>query len=531
MREIPNLEEWAQVNEKGERNTYYGQYFRWMPCVTCDEWVEYLKKVCTIALTEGGFDGIMFDNVFAFPCYCPRCERTFNEYVRTLPDPVVRFGFDDLSRVRQPWTPQKAGDVRDPLVQTWYRWRTRRMTEVLMRLRAHIKRVKPDAVVSGNPHPYRYSPAELAPARSLDMLKIDEAFDLIIMQSANFPECTKDGRIRNRVRELKMAQCRGKTLVALCDSDAMVTEQRERNYLLPLMEDASFGGVPTDRTIVSPKREPGFVSHVMIERRKPQLAAFNKLLADKRAAFAGKPYTPVKIFYPADNLMFSEASHLAIAAAEEILLRNQIPWGYVLSRADRVFAAPADCEVLVVPGIASLSDREIEGLLAYAKKGGRMVVTGEAGRYDDWNAERFTSPLMDALKAKPSDYPHTVLRDEPDLLPVAKIAWQSNLAAPKDGGKALLADIAKTGWRPAIRIEGAPAHVFVEVKKTADGFAVHFVNYNPDVPVAGVKVQAGDVRQALCTIPFDPQKGELGVTSSGGCALPSFSKYALVEVR
>ena len=77
-REIPDIDSWASVDADGRKNEYNciwddRQYFRWSPCLHCREWVEYLKRVCTIALTEGGFDGIMFDNLIDYPCYCTRC--------------------------------------------------------------------------------------------------------------------------------------------------------------------------------------------------------------------------------------------------------------------------------------------------------------------------------------------------------------------------------------------------------------------------------------------------------------------------
>ena len=53
-----------------------------MPCVTSESWQSYIEKILEIALTDGGFDGIMFDNVFDYPCYCARCEKTFREIGR-----------------------------------------------------------------------------------------------------------------------------------------------------------------------------------------------------------------------------------------------------------------------------------------------------------------------------------------------------------------------------------------------------------------------------------------------------------------
>jgi len=547
-REIPDLETWAQVNEHGEKNTYGNQYFRWMPCMTCEAWVAYLERMCTIALTEGGFDGIMFDNVFVAPCYCARCERLFNEYVRALPDPAERFGFDDLSHVRQPRKVAATAEVRDPVVQAWCRWRTEHLTGVLMRLREHIRRVKPDAIVSGNPHPYRFCPSELALTRSLDMLDIDRAFDVIIMQSANFPEVTAKGAIANRVRELKMGRVRGKTIVALCDSDAMVTEQRERHYLLPLLEDAIFGGVPTDRTIMSPRREPGFVSQARLARRKPQLAAYNAFLTAHRGDFTARAYTPVKLFYPVASIRSSPAIHAGLVAAEELLMRRQVPWSYALSRPDEPFRMPSDGEVLILPSTVCLSDAEIAALRAYAQAGGRLLVTGEAGRYDDWNAERFTAPCElqatgggRGASALPCGTAclgvqggNVVCRDGVDLIAGAKIGWSTQVPPPPAWEKTSLGAAfdelaARTHWRPACGVVGAPAGVLSEVKRTATGYVIHILNYNPDVPAAGMRliVPPGATR-ITCLQPFEPDAAERTLSATDG--LPGIRLYARVSI-
>ena len=82
------------------------------------------------------------------------------------------------------------------------------------------------------------------------------------------------------------------------------------------------------------------------------------------------------------------------AAAEEILLRNRVPYGYVLWRPGEEPKMPPADDVLLVPGVTMLSDRELDAVVARAKTGGRLVVTGMSGRYDGWNAERFEDALL-----------------------------------------------------------------------------------------------------------------------------------------
>ncbi len=524
--EVPNIEEWAQINEHGERHIYNGSsYFRWLPCVTCDEWVEYLKKVCAIALGEGGFDGIMFDNSWAQPCYCERCEKRFHEYLMKVKTPAERFGFDDLAFVRQPRPPAKTlqGEIRDPVVQAWCRWRQEVLEDVFARLRANIKRVKPDAVVSANPQPFRSHRSFVA--QSLNMHRFVRNLDLVVLQSDNFPEVTRDGQIRNRVRDLKICRELGKPVVALCDSDAMLTEERERHYLLPLLEDLFWGGIPTDRTIVSPKARPGFVDPAMIARRKPQLARFNAFARDRRPLLEAPSWLPVRLLWTPDATGFSTDAHLGLAAAEEIFLRNQVPFGYLVATDDGPLEVPADCEVLVVANQTCLSDGQIATIAAFAKRGGRLVVTGDSGRYDEWNAQRLENPLLARLKG----LPNVALRANHDVLPFASLGWSYRIAAPRDGGKALMADLDKVGYAPPVRVLDVPPHVFAEIKRTEKGFAVFLLNYNPDAAVEGATIRVAGASRVCFEAPFEDLPVATDLEASGGaCRLPVFHRAAVI---
>ena len=527
--EIPNLDDWAQVGPDGCKRTYFASYFRWLPCITCDEWVEYLKKICTIALTEGGFDGVMFDNAFSFSCYCNRCEKRFREYLAKYPDPAERFGFDRLDQILLP-RPTETGDngeVRDPVIQAWYVWRQETLTGIFAKIRKHIKSVKPDAIVCANPQPFRSFGA--FSKQSLNMYRFVQNLDLILLQSDNFPEVTKEGQIHNRVRDLKLSREVGKPVVALCDADAKMTEARERHYLLPLLEDLIWGGVPTDRTIIAPKPLPGFVNRDIIARRKPQLDAFNAFVRGHRAELAAPSCLPVRLLWTPDTIGFSLATHRGLATAEEIFLRNHVPFGYLISTPEHPLDVPADCEVLVVPNQTCLSDAQIAALVAYAKRGGKLIVTGDSGRYDEWNAQRLDNPFLPQL----AGLPNVIMRATPDIIQKASLGWCYRIPAPEDGGKALMADLAKTGFDPAVRVLDAPEHVFAEFKRTDKGFAVFLLNYNPDVAATRVSLRVPAGRKVRFEAAFEdsPISKTLTPSSDGGLRLPSFKRCALVVVE
>ncbi len=527
-KEIPSIDDWATVDWQGNKNLWGGQYFRWAPCLNCREWEEYIKRMCTIALTDGGFDGIMFDNVFDYPCYCPRCEKAFREWLAKIPEDerVRRFGFADASSALLPRISRSRMhhlEAKDPVFQAWALWRCETMNGVMSRFRAHIKSVKHDAIVSGNPSPYRSRARYLDLAQN--MAELCRPFDFIIMQNTNFPE-VKDGRIYNRVRDLKFAQDLGQRIVALCDTDSTIIPEREAKFLMPLVEDVVFGGVPTDRTIMAPSPEPGFLNSAVFERRKLQHMAFNKFAASHRAELSSPTMHPVRIFYPEREILLSEATHQGVAAAEEIFLRNRIPYGYLVSYPGEPIAVPDETEVIVVPGLVTLSDAQMSFLVEWAKKGGKLVVTGDSGRYNEWNAQRRENPLLPQLRG----FTNVVLRDPPDLIQGADLDWRYSVNPPKDGGRALVADLEKTGWRPPVRFEGLPPHVFAEYRRLPSGeIAVHLLNYDPATNVEAAKILLQPGMTATIEEPFGEKAAKVELGADG--ALPTFGMYALVTIR
>ena len=524
-KEIAQIDSWASYDKDGRANLYCNQYFRWMPCLNCREWEEYIKRMCTIALTEGGFDGIMFDNIFDEPCYCGRCEKEFRAYLSKIPNPAERFGIEDLSGIMLPRIPAKSFaqmETKDPVVQAWALWRCEVMTGVMMRFRNHIKSVKPDAVVSGNPSPYRSRSRFIHLAQN--MAELAKAFDIIIMQNDNFPE-VKEGRVYNRVRELKFAQDVGQRIVALCDNVENLYSDREAKFLVPMIEDIVFGGIPTDRTTMFPSPEEGFINMEVWNRRKPQHERFNAFAKSHREALSAPTVHSVRIFYPEREVLLSEKNHQGIVAAEEIFLRNRVPYGYLFSTPEDVMTVPDGTEVVVVPGLTSLTDAQIAALVACAKKGGRLVVTGDSGRYDGWNAQRRKNPFLPQI----SGLPNVAVRRNADSVK-ALLGWRYTIDAPADGGNALMADLTKVGWRRPVDFSGLPPHVFAEYRRLADGsLAVHLVNYMPEIPISGAKAILPTGVKASVEAPFGADASKRTLPADG--SLPTFVEYLLMVVK
>ena len=540
-KEIPDIENWAARDASGALY-FYSRYFRWEPCFNEPKFEEYLKKVIRIALEEGKFDGVFFDNAYVKPCYCERCRRLFHEHLQTIRDPADRFGFDSLSgfdmprypdvrnntgfEVRLPW-----GEVREPLLQEFNVWRTHRMTALFRRFYEHAHSIRPDCVVAVNACPYR-APNTVG-NKSVDMTEFPKCFDLVMGQVNNCPHIEGDV-IVNRVRDLKYAREFPATYFASCDGAAGDNDNEiEDTYLLPLLEDLVFGGVPADRTIMAPRPErPEFVSHARLARRRPQLAAFNAFAKANRPLFAAKDWMPVRFLVSQHAMMHSQQSFESLMASEGAALRGHVPFGYSISTEADPLPHALDAAVIVVANQTCLSDRQVAALVAYAKGGGRLVCIGEPGRYDEWNRQRFSNPLKDAV----AGLPNAAWRDEPDVV-VAKYMTHIKYAVhrPKGGVRPMLADLAKTGWRPEVEVVSAPETVFAQFKADASGSVcgVHLLNYAFGTKVTGVRLRLPVGAKAEFSAPFEEPADGCGAVREvepGVWEVPSFTRYLVCRI-
>ena len=523
-KEIPDLESWAAVNDRGEKHMYSTQYNRWIPCINNEAWRKYMERILTIALTEGGFDGVMFDNCFAYACYCPRCQKAFREHIQSLPDCAERFGFSSMPGVRIPvpyhWEGCIApppGDVRDPLLQEWYLWRMKTLSAVVRRFYRHIKSIRPDAIVSANSGSFRRG----ITYNSVCVIDQSDALDFLMMQTGNFPAIGEAGEIVNRVRDLKIAQDISRPICALCDADAGAAKIDETMYLRPLVEDLVWNGVPTDRTVMAPVRRPGFIDEERFALRKGVLKKFDAFARANRPLFEGKPCKPVRVFYGTQALGLSPSQNESLNAADEVLLRRHVPYGYLIAKDAEAPTVPEDCEVIVLPNAKWMSDAQVETVSAFAKKGGKVVVTGQSGLWDERGSQRFENPLEPLKKL-----PNVSWREKADVPMTNVMGWAMQVLPPADHGAALVADLAKTGFKPQISFENLPETVFVEIKRIEGGYAVHLVNYNPKVPVRDAKMSFPG--KAVFRELFGTDSAEKPVGADG--MLPTFTQYAVIVI-
>jgi hypothetical protein len=281
---------------------------------------------------------------------------------------------------------------------------------------------------------------------------------------------------------------------------------------------------------MSPVKEQ-MVSPELIAFRGPLLMRFNKAVESGRAGLEAPAYEPVKILYSAESVIFSRDAQEAILGAEEILLRHHIPYGLLPTDTKQPLKIPKDCEVLLVANQTCLSEKQLAALVRYADGGGRLVVTGNTGDYDERYRERRENPLT-VLDGRTG----VVRRKEIDDVSVHSSGWTIKVSAPKKDDPELVSDI-ESLWQPVIRVE-APETVFTEIKRGADGFTIHFLNYASGNVPKGSRIILDGVAAASVQCTFaapmkDPEEKSISVVADARrrfFSLPQFGDYAVVDL-
>jgi hypothetical protein len=522
LAEIPDLESWTAVDEHGRKHVYNKSYYRWMPCLNAPAFEAYLKKMIRIALTEGGFDGVMFDNCHSPACYCRRCAALFREHLARIPDPKRRFGLPTVAHVTPPPPRQPSyGEIQDPIYQEWLRFRCARAKDLFRRLFLYAKSVNPKAMVSGNVSAPRR--ANMADQTALDVTELADSFDIFVAQSGNAPGVA-GGHIVNRVRELKLGRALATPMLALSDNDAGGAQSKGDS--LTLIEDAVFGGIPTDRTAMKPDRE--MVSPRLVAAHRTLLERFNHAVRAERASLRAPSWEPVRLLYSRESILFSEQSYQAMLGAEEILLRNHVAYGLLPTSATRPLVIPDDCQTLLVCDQRCLADAQVEALARFAQRGGRLLLTGDSGAYDEHYRQRKENPLTKTVAGLSG----VLRRAQVDRPRVNSSGWSIKVSAPEDGGRRLIQDL-DTLAPPRIRVQ-APPSVFTEVKRSGGRWYIHLVNYAAEPVARGARVQfsAGEFDGAECAIgaPMEGRDAAPASIKGGVIEVPPFTDYTVVSV-
>ena len=354
----------------------YQQSFRYRPCFTNQDYLNYLKKVVRFAIEEVKTDFIHFDNfdLNAEPdsCHCSVCIAAFRKRLKTKYSAAQlreRFGFERVDFVNPPqWNtdnpPEKMQIIFDPAFQEWIDFRCQSMADALEQMFDYVSTLNPEVALEINPAGITGS--NRAWESGIDharLLKFTKAFwSEEDEQIGYYP----DGRLVSRIRSYKLARAYSNVLLANIEDQP-----------LALSESLAFN------------QTPGFVGVHPISTTTSEYIDFYR--QNREFYEDSQDMTNVGVLRSYASLTYNNANvQLCTVLVEQALIESGIQFDLVF---DEGLREVVKYKVLILPNSECLSDAQISALRSYVERGGSLVVIGQSGLYDEWRRVRIEPGL------------------------------------------------------------------------------------------------------------------------------------------
>ena len=490
--EEPGAETWIQRDPEGKPITWGRHYFRWTPCIHSPEFRAYLKRVVRFGLEETGLDGFNFDNCLSEPCYCPRCEKMFREWLVTrYPAPRDLFGLGTLAGVRQPPAPASNARVEDPLTRAWLCWRCESLAGFVEEITGFTRSLRPESILMANPS---YPVSAGSVRRSVWPAGVGRHLDLMIAENSASPE-RKGDQLISQIRAYRHGIAVGYRAVSTTWAGGLGREasaeassalpQAPHTVQLQIAEAAANRGVPGANWALRPLGGGDRVRIDQAELREALTAYLQFVRKHEALWLTATPISDVAVLRTFASGAYDPQSAWDFAAtAEEILIRGGFAWGAAFD--DRLEVLDG-ASVLMLAGQTFLAPQTCAAIQAFADRGGGVVILGEVARWDGDGMLYEPSPL-DGLQGP------RVIRmaiDSPKNDPRAGHAVC--LPLPKQWAAVAAAIQQAAGERLIARLSGSTWVAMSAFRTSDERLAVHLVNYAAPQAAGPLQVELGAV--------------------------------------
>jgi hypothetical protein len=388
--EEPRAQGWIQCDAFGQPimlDYGYQQSFRYQPCFSNQEYLDYLKRVVRYAVVQVKTDFIHFDNfglsAEPYSCHCNSCKTGFRRHLRTKYSPEQRkdrFGFENVDYVNPPlWNasnrPEQLEIISDPVFQEWIDYRCQTMTEALRQMVILIRSLNTEVVVEVN---YGGVVGDNSPwTRGTDPSRLFQLTQVFWDESDSRPEYLPDGRLITTIRTYKTARTYQNIVLAYISvSEAAIAE------CLAFNQTIGFAGVDP--------LSSAMLKYISFYRRHRDLYIGTKDVAS----------VAVLRSYPSITY-HNSAAGLSAILVEQALVQAKIPFHLIFDE-HLSHLSPAMCKVLILPNSECLSDEQLASIRRYVEAGGGLIATEEAGLYDSWRRVRVKPGLQGLVDSQVS---------------------------------------------------------------------------------------------------------------------------------
>lgn len=361
----------------------YQQSFRYRPCFSNQEYLDYLKKVVRYAIVEVKTDFIHFDNFDLNyepdSCHCQWCVNGFRKYLRAKYSPKLlqeRFGFENVSFVNPPqWNsdnpPDKMEIIYDPAIQEWVDFRCQLMTDALRQISGYAKSLNPEVAIEINPGGIN---GENRPWTSgVDHARLLKFTGAYCSEERDDPAYHVDGRLVSKIRSYKLARTYKNVLITYTGNDPVA--MAEALAFNQTLGDVGSNPLPSET-----------LRYIDFYRKNRGMYQDSKDVA------------PVAVFRSYASLTYHNArAQLSAVLVEQSLIQSRVPFALIF---DEHLGDLSDYKVLVLPNSECLSDEQIASIHRYVESGCGLVVTEQTGLYDNWRRTRVEPGLSGLVEGQ-----------------------------------------------------------------------------------------------------------------------------------
>jgi len=505
--EIPDcVERFAARPVWGDYGRYNTQYWRYMPCPTSTEFLEYFDRLIGIAVEDIGIDVLHVDGLALraepFACHCERCRAKFLEWLKQrCPSPRSRkerfgYAFEDHLELPDYTTRGRlvlpAPPLSDPVAQEWTLFRCDLLAGIWKAVVRAATRRNPDCLVQGNGS---FSPCSSSAQTGMMLSRVADAGNYgFFTEEPGAPDLTPTGRLNGHFGTFKKLRGLGLQIFTYNRGPGArpltETEEIKRAMAHQMAFNLDAVGVfcahrEVDTWPEAPQEYMAFhAEHRDLFRNAAQAHDVAVYFSERTHAI--NPGTPIVT----DNLV------------RDVLMRAHVPFGYLLAERR---AGMARYRALVLPDVECMTAEEATDIAAYVRDGGGILILGaNTGRFDESRRLHRNNVLQQALGIEWSDATNA-FTTRPGK---GRVAFMRQLLTAEGTPEDLLRIYPRKTALPWLHLEftkfphpGNAADMLSSLKWAANGY--RFEVTLPDTTVVEFAEQADPARILLHMVNFD----------------------------
>ena len=485
----PESKGWLCIDKNGNSYPYHKFTGRYWCCFNNPNWIEQVSKR-TLKAVEYGADGIFYDNIVLFPCYCQFCKQGFAAYLKE--NGLSSVDLQDIPEYDEEY------DAEDDYLRHWGWFRSRAINRFYRSMKELLAAGKTKIPITSNTHCMVEGNPFLN--KGYDFAEIAKIEDYIYIENPSLPRILDGGLINNACTfKVAGAYVRDKTITV--DSKTQqpglggdVTYPKvhtPREYQLGIAEAAAWQG---SFTVIGTEFFDKYWTLLTEDCYRTQheaIGRYNRFLAEHAELYQGNRYLAnIGLFHSHPSLNWTWAkSFPSFCGFFQTLYQNNIPFNILVEKDIREENLQ-NYELIIFPKVYCIDEALLDKLLAFVNRGGKLLVTGEFGTKDTMGNKH-----KESLVARlPKDERITYLKACPGWLDRGNGDSNSYwyFCLPKKWPE--IVKIVNKTVKPPVIVHTNQNNI-VSVWEQDDGYIIHIVNFDEKQKAQSEIILPGKVRK------------------------------------